>query len=166
MNKLIKFSIAIVAGVVLGYSVVPIYIIIGIIFGRDYPVQYIIPQSYIGWVWVNFEVPDAPSLPKKNGYWVIEVNKNGVVNTSNNYLHGWREKPDVFFRYTSDGTLTKFSSLSSDYTSGSMIHGFTLQDTRKQFRFFVGTKEQFKEYAFIHQQPEDIHHWVESREHQ
>jgi hypothetical protein len=46
------------------------------------PYRYLIPEGYVGWVRVDFNVKDAPELPIEDGYYLLKIPPTGYLQTS------------------------------------------------------------------------------------
>ncbi|HEY0004837.1 MAG TPA: hypothetical protein VGB17_08490 [Pyrinomonadaceae bacterium] len=44
--------------------------------------RYLIPQGYVGWVRIDFNVKEAPPLPLEDGYYIVRVPPTGYLQTS------------------------------------------------------------------------------------
>jgi len=51
--------------------------------------EYELPSGFSGWALIEFEVPDAPPLPKKDGKYVLRLGKDGRLKTSSREEEGW-----------------------------------------------------------------------------
>ncbi len=49
---------------------------------RVLPYRFLIPEGYVGWIRVDFDVPGAPELMVVDGYYVFEFPKSGRLETS------------------------------------------------------------------------------------
>ena len=105
--------------------------------------RFLIPEGYTGWVRVEFEVKDAPSLPVENGQYVLKIPASGVLTTSSAEQYGWAK--DSYDFYTGTGSHPVNDSGPESLIWGK-INGEAsgTSGTRKYQEFFVGTNQQFK----------------------
>jgi uncharacterized protein DUF6843 len=55
--------------------------------------RLLIPEGYVGWIRVDFEVPDAPPLPVEGGYYIFKFSDTGRIQTSSrDLLESWDEQ--------------------------------------------------------------------------
>jgi hypothetical protein len=122
--------------------------------------RYLIPEGYVGWVRVNFNVKDAPALLIEEGYYLFKFPPDGKLNTSSAIEYGWGN--DEYYYYSSN---TRQKLKATGWGSGGMIWGDfngaaqSAQGTAEpphQF-FFVGTEEQYKKYG-INVEKDDANH--------
>ena len=60
---------------------------------------FLIPEGYVGWVRVDFEVPGAPPLTVENGFYILRFSNTGRVQTSSRDILGWQ---DEFLYYSTE----------------------------------------------------------------
>ncbi len=105
--------------------------------------RFLIPDNYIGWVRIEFEVPGAPPLPKEAGEYVITIPANGILQTSSPEQYGWAH--DHYYYYSGQSMRSL-----PDSGEGALIWGklngeaLGKSGQRKYEEFFVGTADQFK----------------------
>lgn len=110
------------------------------------PSRYLIPDGYVGWVRVEYQVPGAPPLPVENGRLVLRVPPDGALRTSSPEGFGWAKDE---FAYFSGSGLRPLSQ--TGWGGGGMIWGringeaVTAAGRRQYEEFFVGTEQQFKQ---------------------
>lgn len=117
------------------------------------PSRFIVPDGYVGWVKVYYNVKDAPALPLEEGYYLLKFPDSGILKTSSAPEYG--EASDEYYYY-SDNTRRPLKT--SFYGEGGMIwggydgssgtasmgeHTKDISEERKStYRaFFVGTEE-------------------------
>jgi hypothetical protein len=112
--------------------------------------RYLIPEGYVGWVRVNFDVKDAPPLSIEDGYYLFKFASDGKLNTSSGMEYGWGS--DEYYYYSSN---TRRKLKATGWGGGGMIwgdfngaaqSGQGADEPPYQF-FFVGTEEQYKKYG-------------------
>jgi hypothetical protein len=122
---------------------------------RLIPHRYVIPEGYVGWVKVDFNVKDAPPLSVKDGYYVLNIPPTGHLATSSD--DEYQTVKDVYYQLCDD--VQQRLSLGSD---NSMVWGhfkgpagtFNSKDRPYKYRyFFVGSKEQYHQYRFSKDNP-------------
>jgi hypothetical protein len=66
--------------------------------------RFLIPEGYVGWVRVDFDVPGAPELPVDDGFYIFKFQKSGRLQTSSsdNRISRYNE-----YYYYSDTTKYK-----------------------------------------------------------
>jgi hypothetical protein len=112
------------------------------------PSRYLIPDGYVGWVRINYNIQDAPAIPIKDGYYLFKFPQTGLINTSSEGEKGWAQ--DEYYYYsehewqrlphiTDKGMIWGQISYGSDTISG--------QEPTKYSEFFVGTEEQYQKYG-------------------
>ena len=122
--------------------------------GRDerlHPYQYLIPQGYVGWIRVDFNVKDAPPLPVTGNYYVLKIDHTGRFQTSTSDAYG--PLGDLYF-YECGNERERLVISQAKETAcriwGNFEGAATLPDaTSYSFRyFFVGPKEEYQKYQF------------------
>jgi len=114
--------------------------------------RFLIPEGYVGWVRVEFQVSGAPVLPVEGGEYLFEVSRSGLLRTSSAEEFGWAK--DHFFYYSEKGTRTLQETGPG---AGGLIWGKIngeesgSQGKRKYVEFFVGTEQQFRQQVTEHQ---------------
>lgn len=94
-------------------NVIGLFVIIIAIFGvltagfaqnRDLtlPYRFLIPEGYVGWVRVDFDVATAPPLPIEEGYYIFKFPESGRLQTSSSDIVESRR--NQFFYYSDRGT--------------------------------------------------------------
>jgi len=49
---------------------------------RALPYRFLIPEGYVGWIRVDFDVPGAPPLPIEDGFYIFKFPESGRLQTS------------------------------------------------------------------------------------
>lgn len=60
------------------------------------PDLIIIPNGYIGWVRVNYNVTNATPVKISNGYRVFQIPSNGVLSTKSSVQAGWGQDKYIY----------------------------------------------------------------------
>jgi hypothetical protein len=60
---------------------------------------FLIPEGYVGWIRVDFEVPGAPPLTVENGYYILRFSDTGRILTSSRDILGLQ---DEFLYYSTE----------------------------------------------------------------
>jgi hypothetical protein len=107
------------------------------------PTRYLIPNGYVGWVQIDYEV-DRGLAPEREGkYLVLRVPANGHLITSAHYEEGWAS--DDYFYYDSKGVRTRLPWTIPG--RGGMVWGqySGRSNGDPQYgRMFIGTEEQYR----------------------
>ena len=110
--------------------------------------RFLIPEGYIGWVRVEFQVPSALPLPVEGGEHLFKFPPSGLLRTSSSEQYGWAK--DHYFYYSEKGTrILRDTGPSSERLIWGKINGEESgsQGKRKYEEFFVGTEQQFREQS-------------------
>ena len=108
--------------------------------------RFLIPEGYVGWVRVEFQVNGAPPLPVEGGEYLIKLPPSGLLSTSSSEEYGWAK--DHYLYYSEKGTRILPDTAPG---GGGLIWGKIngeqtgSQGNRKYEEFFVGTEQQFRE---------------------
>ncbi len=108
--------------------------------------RFLIPEGYVGWVRVEFQVNGAPPLPVEGGEYLFKFPPSGLLRTSSSEEYGWAK--DHYFYYSEKGTrILPDTSVGGGGLIWGKINGEASgpQGKRKYEEFFVGTERQFKE---------------------
>jgi hypothetical protein len=113
------------------------------------PSRYLIPEGYVGWVRIEFNVEGAPPVPIEEGHYLFKFLPSGLIRTSSNIEFGWAT--DEFYYYNGDN---RRQIKETGWGKGGMIWGpatgskeIPKQEPTRYEQFFVGTEEQFKKYG-------------------
>lgn len=108
--------------------------------------RFLLPDGYVGWVKIEFQVPGALPVPVERGQYVFRVPADGMLKTSSPERYGWGK--DEYY-YSGAG----LRRLPTDAANGRLVwgringeHGSS-SGPRPYEEFFVGTEQQFKELA-------------------
>jgi hypothetical protein len=105
-------------------SVLLLSLLFGSISGRGQTAQtlhhyFLIPEGYVGWIRVDFEVPGAAPLPIENGFYILKFSDTGRFQTSSHDILG---QEDEFIYYsTEEPYLLKLKAAGP--TELRMVHG-------------------------------------------
>jgi len=111
------------------------------------PSRYLIPDGYVGWVNIYFEVQDKPPLPVEERHYLFNIPSTGELQTSSRLVGGIAN--DDYYYVDQHGNRHKLES--TGWGDGGMIWAETTgNDDRGNVyeRFFVGTEKQLKDYGF------------------
>ena len=105
--------------------------------------KFLVPEGYIGWLLLEFNVKSAPVVPEESDTDVYTFPGSGRLKTSSSGpVDG---APHGYFYYSQDGSL---SAIPMDYTTGrGMIWGEYSGSAKGQmcmFGFFVGSHEEYE----------------------
>jgi hypothetical protein len=56
---------------------------------QSLPYSFLIPEGYVGWIRVDFEVTGAPPLTAENGYYILKFSDTGRIQTSSRDIEEW-----------------------------------------------------------------------------
>ena len=138
---------------ILAFLVVSLPVLVGaVIFGpfafdillhRRPPSRFQIPSGYVGWVRIEYRVPNAPLLPREGKYQLVHLNQDGTLKTSSDLPGGWGHDQFFFF---SQNTRKQLSN--SGWCKGGMIWDEATGKDEKSplfLKFFVGNEDQFRQ---------------------
>lgn len=66
------------------------------------PYRFLIPEGYVGWIRVDFNVPGAPPLPIEDNFYIFKFSESGRLQTSSSDVVESRR--NEFLYYSTDGT--------------------------------------------------------------
>lgn len=108
-----------------------------------HPSKFLVPDGYVGWLLLEYNVKDAGPVPIEAGAEVFKFPPSGTLNTSSPGPQ--RGAEDEYFYYSADGSLRQ---IPTDYRNGKAMiwgqHEGTRNGALSQFGFFVGAEEQYK----------------------
>ncbi len=108
--------------------------------------RFFIPEGYVGWVRVEFQVNGTPVVPVEEGEYRFKVPPSGLLRTSSPEEFGWAK--DHFFYYSEKATrmLPETGPGGGGLVWGK-INGEESgsQGKKKYEEFFIGTEQQFGE---------------------
>jgi len=114
--------------------------------------KFIIPQNYVGWVRVSYEVPNAPPLPIEDGNSIYRIPDSGFLETSSKKSEDVMDPVKYFYSINNSLTEIKITS----WGKGGMVWGGYTEigiepnagkKDGSYLGFFVGTEQEFKEYG-------------------
>ena len=113
------------------------------------PYRFLIPDEYVGWVRVDFNVKDAPALPIEDGYYIIKIPPTGRLQTATD--DDFELKGDEYYYVCGNTKRILSTDVGSDRTriwdrfSGP---AGVATGTSLKFRYaFVGTRVEFDRFA-------------------
>jgi len=110
-----------------------------------HPSKFLVPDGYVGWVLLEYNVKDAEPVPMDGVAKVFKFPSSGALNTSSTGPE--RGADDGYFYYSPDAPLHQ---IPTDYRNGKAMIWGQHEGTRKgalaQFGFFVGSEEQYKKH--------------------
>jgi hypothetical protein len=113
---------------------------------RRLPYRYLIPEGYVGWVRIDFNVKDAPPLPVEDGYYLLKIPLTGRLKTSSRPMEIKGEQ----YYYFSDSARHRLeiSTLSAIcMVRNPFIGAVQEHDTTKIFRYiYIGPKSSYEKY--------------------
>ena len=111
---------------------------------------FLIPEGYVGWIRVDFEVPDAPPLTVENGYCILKFPDTGRLQTSSSdFQERWLCGAQFVYYSTEKPYLLKLKV--GGPTELRMVHGEFMgpgpghkDPVPKPYRYyFIGPKDVF-----------------------
>ena len=109
---------------------------------QRYPIDFEIPQGYVGEVRIKFNIAGAPPLPIKGGHYIARIPTNGLLKTSTVEDEGWGA--DRFYyvnqvgqRKPIDGNRTNVDLIQND------------RGRTNERYMFIGTKQQSKDAGML-----------------
>jgi len=69
---------------------------------RPLPYRFLIPEGYVGWIRVDFEVPGAPPLPVEGGFYTFKFSDTGRIQTSSSDI--LESRRNEFLYYSTERT--------------------------------------------------------------
>ena len=114
--------------------------------GRRDPSRYLVPESYVGWVVIEYDVAGAPALPIRNGAVEVAIPFSGRLKTSSGQEYGFAL--DDWESVSAAGLRTRMIDPEAHgsrvwrWSAGSLeVPG--KPDVHSE-QFFVGTEEQLQ----------------------
>jgi hypothetical protein len=84
--------------------------------------RFLIPEGYVGWIRVDFEVPGAPPLPVEGHFYILKFSDTGRLQTSSRDLtQGWLDRAQFLYYSTERPYLLRLKVGGPDETR--MVHG-------------------------------------------
>jgi hypothetical protein len=108
---------------------------------RRRPDRFVYPAGYVGWVRVDYSVPNAPPLPIEDGCFLIKVPSSGRVQTSTPMDNG--AAADEHY-YEVDGKRQRLPSAGPRNKRMIQDGEVGKEQGRADLTFFVGTEAQWK----------------------
>ena len=65
------------------------------------PYRFLIPEGYVGWIRVDFDVSGAPPVPIEGGFYIFKFSESGRLQTSSGDVVDSRR--NEFFYYSTEG---------------------------------------------------------------
>lgn len=109
-------------------------------------VRFLIPESYTGWVRIDFEIEGTSSLPVKDGQTEVKIPTSGKLTTSSPEQFGIEK--DRYFFYSGD-TLKPVPKSGAGRLIWGKLNGEEQGASGKRTyeEFFVGTEQQYMDQA-------------------
>lgn len=67
---------------------------------KAFKYRFLIPEGYVGWIRVDFDVVGAPALPVEDGFYIFKFPESGRLQTSSADV---LDRRNEFFYYSNDG---------------------------------------------------------------
>jgi hypothetical protein len=116
--------------------------LVGGCYQRRRSQRFLLPDGYVGWFEVRYGVQSAPALPVQDGFDLVRVPKNGLVETSTPIEFGWADDEYYYLSGSQQRRLKEWSGKDDDEivqfgsTSGRGPNG--------TLRQFIGTRQEFE----------------------
>ncbi|MFZ3265324.1 MAG: hypothetical protein WA172_15070 [Terriglobales bacterium] len=109
--------------------------------------KFLIPDGYVGWVRVEFQVANAPAVPVERDQYIFRIPPTGILKTSSPEKFGYGK--DEYYYDSSRGLRRLPTEAQNDRLVWGQINGEDIDASgrREYEEFFVGTEEQFKDLA-------------------
>jgi hypothetical protein len=114
------------------------------------PLLVTIPEGYVGWVRIEYGVPEMPTLEKQGGAYLITVPKSGVLRTSSQFEVGFAD--DRYYFVDQRGQKTELHEASQPDSPDGRIRArqtFVIdaagQKQRTFWAFYVGTQSEYRQ---------------------
>ena len=123
-----------------------VWLIFGVQTSRRLSSRFLVPDGYVGWVKIEFQVPGATPVPAERDKYIFKIPVNGMLRTSSPERYGWGK--DEYY-YENHGVLRKLPTDADGRLIWGRVNGeHGGSSGPRQFEeFFVGTEQQFKEMA-------------------
>ncbi len=110
------------------------------------PSRYLIPDGYVGWVRVEYDVSGAPPLPVEDGRFLLKFPAKPFLQTSSPERFGWAKDEFFYYRDSTQRPLAQTGRGGGGDIWG-RINGEAMTTTgkRQYEEFFVGTERQFQQ---------------------
>ena len=112
-------------------------IVIYYIANHRRPIDFEVPQGYVGWIRIKYNIAGAAPLPIKSGYYVASIPDNGLLETSTIEDEGWGA--DRFY-YVAQNKRT--ISLDDEKSNTGDLVWASAGRTNETW-MFIGTKKQW-----------------------
>ncbi len=110
--------------------------------------RFLMPEGYVGWIRVDFEIPDAPPLPIEGGFYVVRFSETGRFQTSSRDIPqgGWVDQAQFLYYSTETPYLLRLKTAGP--TELRMVHGQFMGPGEgpvpKPYQYyFIGPKDVF-----------------------
>ena len=116
--------------------------VLDLLLHRRPPTRFLIPSGYVGWVRIEYRVPNARPLVREGKYLLVRLNKDGTLKTSTDLPEGWGHDQFFYFWENSRKQLTN-----AGWCKGGMIWDEVPGKDDKSapfLKFFVGNEDQFR----------------------
>ena len=113
--------------------------------------RFLIPEGYVGWIRVDFNVKAAQPLPAEGDHVVLIIPESGYLRTPARYLCGWPQ--DYYYAGNSRAQL--------DVREMIRWNGFASGDeptSEKEIAeyIFIGTEAEFDRYGKANRDPQGV----------
>lgn len=53
---------------------------------KTFPYRFLIPEGYVGWIRIDFDIQGAPEIPTEDGFYVFKISESGRLQTCSSDL--------------------------------------------------------------------------------
>ncbi len=106
--------------------------------------RFLIPEGYVGWIRVDFEVPGTPPLPVEGDFYVLKFSDTGRLQTSSRDIQGgWTDRGQFLYYSTERPYLLRLKTAGPPELR--MVHGqFAGPGAGHPYQYyFIGPKDVF-----------------------
>lgn len=108
---------------------------------QRHPSRFLIPEEYVGWVRIEYNVKNAAPLPLEDGYYLIKVPPSGLLKTSTLLEEGWAQDEYFFYHGENRSPIKKTRRGEGGIIWAGSIGSYQGTSAIEE-NFFVGTEEQ------------------------
>jgi len=109
------------------------------------PAIYYIPEGYIGWVRVDYNIKDAPELPREGVSQIFKIPPSGLLQTSSELKQG--AATAEYFYYSGDSVRPMAEEDARGGLISWVVKNADGSHTDRQFLyFFVGSRKEYEKH--------------------
>ncbi|HEX8136060.1 MAG TPA: hypothetical protein VF544_00575 [Pyrinomonadaceae bacterium] len=126
---------------------------------RKHPYRYLVPEGYVGWVRVDFNVKEGTTPTVEDGFYMLKIPASGRLQTTiDDDEKLFLENEYYYFCGDSKKRLEVDQSQTTCMIRGNFQgpNAFTVETPYKYRYFFVGPVEEYQKYRFAGENLENI----------